>query len=56
MLSPDHLFSRDASSHYHKKYPFALAMPGEIWTVQINSIKMTDSKLGFGKKITWNRE
>ena len=41
---------------YLAKHPLALAIPGEIWALQINHIKMTDSTLGFGKKITWNRE
>ncbi|MBK8610718.1 MAG: pyridoxamine 5'-phosphate oxidase family protein [Chitinophagaceae bacterium] len=40
---------------YLKKYPMALAMPGEIWVLQINHIKMTDNTLGFGKKIVWDR-
>jgi len=44
-----------ASAYYHKKHLIALAIPGEIWTVQINYIKMTDSTKGFGKKITWSR-
>ena len=34
----------------------ALAVAGEIWTIKMDSIKMTDSTLGFGKKITWERE
>lgn len=41
---------------YLKKHPLALAMPGDIWVLQINYIKMTDSTLGFGKKIIWHRE
>jgi uncharacterized protein YhbP (UPF0306 family) len=45
-----------APGYYHKKYPIALAIPGEIRTIQINCIKMTDSTMGFGKKITWNRD
>lgn len=45
-----------ASIHYHKKHPIALAMPGTIWTVQLNSMKMTDSTKGFGKKFVWSRE
>lgn len=48
----DHKFS----SLYHKRYPFALAMPGEIWTIRIDEVKLTDSTLGFGKKISWNRD
>ena len=41
--------------NYFKKHPVALLMPGELWALQINHIKMTDSTLGFGKKIIWNR-
>jgi uncharacterized protein len=44
----------DASSVYHKRFPFALAMPGEIWVIQPEVIKMTDNTLNFGKKIHWN--
>ena len=40
---------------YYKKYPFALAFTGEIWAVELTSIKMTDNTLGFGKKIEWNK-
>ena len=40
---------------YMKKYPLALAIPGDIWALQINHIKMTDNTLGFGKKIIWKR-
>lgn len=42
-----------AFSIYHKKHPVALTMHGEIWTIKLTSIKMTDNSLGFGKKITW---
>lgn len=45
----------NASSSYHKKYPFALAMHGDVWTVQLAYIKMTDNTLNFGKKLTWQR-
>jgi uncharacterized protein len=45
----------DATEQYHKKFPFAKAMPGEVWTIQVNSIKMTDNTLSFGKKLTWER-
>ncbi len=44
-----------ASFFYHKKHPMALAIPGDMWTVKIEYIKMTDSTMGFGKKIIWNR-
>lgn len=40
---------------YLTKYPLALAIPGDMWALQINQIKMTDNTLGFGKKIIWER-
>ncbi len=48
--------TKGASLYYHKKNPLALAIPGEVWTIQVNYIKMTDSAMGFGKKITWSRQ
>ena len=45
-----------AAAQYYKKNPLAVAMPGEIWAIQIDRIKMTDSTLGFGKKLKWSRE
>ena len=55
VLDPIDQLTLDASRYYHKKNPIALAMPGEVWTIQINHIKMTDSAMGFSKKITWTR-
>lgn len=40
---------------YLAKYPLALAIPGDMWALQINQIKMTDNTLGFGKKSIWER-
>lgn len=55
ILDKHHLLSEQASGYYHKKHLLAVAIPGEIWTIQINRIKMTDSTRGFAKKITWKR-
>ena len=38
---------------YYKKYPFAIAVPGNIWSIELKGIKYTDNTLGFGKKISW---
>ena len=56
VLPLEHPLATNAAAFYYKKNPVAVAMPGEIWTIQINFIKFTDSRLGFGKKLTWNRE
>lgn len=55
VLTEDHPFSKNASGFYYKKNPAGLLVPGDIWVIQIFSIKMTDSTFGFGKKITWKR-
>ena len=56
LLDKEHPMVKNASVFYHKTKPMALAVPGDVWTIQIDSIKMTDSTLGFGKKIKWERE
>ena len=56
ILNNDDPLTLQADVQYYKKNPRALAMPGEIWTVQIENVKMTDSTFGFGKKIAWNRQ
>lgn len=56
VLDADHPIAGQASAYYYKQHPMSLAIPGEIWFIQINHIKMIDSTLGFGKKITWGRD
>lgn len=56
VLDSDNPLMKHDSGFYHKKHPIALAMSGEIRTIQINHIKMTDSTMGFGKKIIWVRD
>jgi uncharacterized protein YhbP (UPF0306 family) len=55
ILPGHHPFCKNAAAEYYKKHPMALAVPGEIWVIELNNIKMTDSALGFGKKISWRR-
>ena len=52
----DEVVKEKANSKYHREYPLALAMPGDIWTIKLLSAKLTDNSLGFGKKIKWNLE
>ncbi len=39
---------------YLKKFPFAIIINTDLWIVKLNQIKMTDNRLGFGKKLYWN--
>lgn len=38
---------------YYKAFPYALAMNPKLWQIKLEYLKMTDNKLGFGKKIIW---
>lgn len=41
---------------YLKRFPFAALMDTTLWVLQIDYAKMTDNRLGFGKKLIWERE
>jgi hypothetical protein len=43
-------------SLYLKRFPYAVAMNPTLWKIELDTIKMTDNTLGFGKKLIWNRE
>ena len=45
-----------ASSAYLKRFPFAALMDTTLWILSIDYLKMTDNRLGFGKKLVWIRE
>ena len=53
LLNDGHPLSRQSSIHYYSKFPFATAIPGKLWTIQLTRVKMTDNTLGMGHKITW---
>lgn len=40
---------------YLKKIPYAVLNNTSLWLVNIDMIKMTDNRLGFGEKIYWYR-
>ena len=48
----DDLLSK-AKRGYLKKFPVAALMDTHLWIVRLTHIKMTDNRLGFGKKIIW---
>jgi uncharacterized protein YhbP (UPF0306 family) len=43
-----------AKNAYLKRFPVAALMDTRIWIVKLSFIKMTDNRLGFGKKIIWS--
>jgi uncharacterized protein len=53
MKIPENELASKAKTAYLKKFPFAVLMNTSLWIVKVNYIKMTDNRLGFGKKIIW---
>jgi uncharacterized protein YhbP (UPF0306 family) len=45
-----------AKRAYLKRFPVAMLMETHLWVVALTHIKMTDNRLGFGKKIVWEKE
>lgn len=45
----------EARAAYLRRFPFALAVKLDLWILSINYIKMTDNRLGFGKKLEWRQ-
>jgi uncharacterized protein YhbP (UPF0306 family) len=45
-----------AEMAYLKRFPVAMLMDTHLWMVELTYIKMTDNRLGFGKKIVWNKK
>lgn len=44
-----------ASKQYLKAYPYAKKMKIYLWKMKLTFIKMTHNKLGFGKKLIWEK-
>jgi hypothetical protein len=38
---------------YLKRFPYAALIELHLWTISLNYIKLTDNRLGFGKKLIW---
>ena len=47
---------KDEKKIYLKRFPYALALSPTLWSIEVSFFKMTDNRLGFGKKLIWMRE
>lgn len=45
-----------AERAYLKRFPIAMLMETTLWVVDLTYIKMTDNRLGFGKKLIWKKD
>jgi uncharacterized protein YhbP (UPF0306 family) len=50
---PDGALAEKARTAYLKRFPPAALMDTHLWVVKLTYIKMTDNRLGFGKKLIW---
>ena len=49
------MLSHAEGSLYFKAFPFAKVMNPQLWSIVLEEIKLTDNRLGFGKKLYWKR-
>lgn len=45
-----------AKKAYLTRFPPAVLMDTHLWIIALTRIKMTDNRLGFGKKLSWNND
>ena len=55
LLDASHELIQDASRLYHIKFPFAMAIPGEVFAIYLETITMTVMKNGFARKLCFQR-
>ena len=47
---------KKAKKAYLKRFPYAILTNTKLWLLELSFIKMTDNRLGFGKKLIWKKE
>lgn len=49
--------TEDAGMHavYFRAFPYAKVLNPTLWVIRPESMKLTDNRLGFGKKLMWTR-
>jgi len=52
---PEGETAEKSNRSYIKRFPVAMLMDTHLWFVELTHIKMTDNRLGFGKKLVWNK-
>ena len=47
---------KNARKAYLRAFPFAVFMDLELWFIEPTFAKLTDNRLGFGKKLVWTAQ
>ena len=45
-----------AAKAYLSRFPYAILKASPLWMVEMTFAKLTDNRLGFGKKLIWQKE
>ena len=48
--------NKEEGQLYFKAFPYAKVMRPQLWVIKLEKVKMTDNRLGFGKKLFWSRK
>lgn len=51
----DDSFTGPYKMKYLRRFPYAILKGGDLWKLTMTEAKLTDNRLGFGKKIKWSR-
>ncbi len=55
MEEPGEDMQRKVKEAYLKRFPVAMLMDTTLWIVNLEYLKFTDNRLGFGKKLIWEK-
>jgi uncharacterized protein YhbP (UPF0306 family) len=47
--------TKEEGKLYFDAFPYAKLMNPQLWKIELAKIKLTDNRLGFGKKLYWQR-
>lgn len=56
LIKPEGDLKKKIQKKYLKRFPYAVLMKTTLWFLRIDFLKMTDNRLGFGKKLIWERK
>ena len=45
-----------ARTAYFRRFPYASFSQPQLWVIKLDFVKMTDNRLGFGKKLIWKKD
>ncbi|MFO7852386.1 MAG: pyridoxamine 5'-phosphate oxidase family protein [Bacteroidales bacterium] len=51
---PDPASHKKVKNAYLKRFPIAMLMDTTLWVLKLTHVKLTDNRLGFGKKLLWD--